>query len=77
MRMAKLRRLHRNRLTEFVYESFVLAKIATRIVTLLLGIASLNTLLLFRGRTWLQLLLVCVAVATLSFFVSRMALTSN
>lgn len=67
MRMAKLRRLHRNRLTEFVYESFVLAKIATRIVTLLL----------FRGRTWLQLLLVCVAVATLSFFVSRMALTSN
>jgi hypothetical protein len=55
----------------------VLVKIVVRILALHLSIASLNGLLLFRGRTWLQLFVLCVITAALSFFVSRMALTSN
>lgn len=61
MRRANLRR--RNRLIEPLYECFVLTKIVA--------------LLVFRGRAWLQLLVLCAVIATLSFFVSRMALTSN
>jgi hypothetical protein len=79
MQRASLRRRSRsrNQLTNAAYELFVLGRIAAQIGLLRAKIAAIDFALLFRGRPWLQLFVLCVIMGCLSFFVSRMALTSN